>query len=73
MALQRMLGVAGKDLAPLLRTLLAQLHFVAECHIQVGGGPRGAPRGLGGLGGSGWAVMGWSCGGQGEVESLGGL
>ncbi|XP_050840129.1 fms-related tyrosine kinase 3 ligand isoform X2 [Serinus canaria] len=29
-----MLGVAGKDLAPLLRTLLAQLHFVAECHIQ---------------------------------------
>uniref|UniRef100_A0A8U7NEM1 Uncharacterized protein n=1 Tax=Corvus moneduloides TaxID=1196302 RepID=A0A8U7NEM1_CORMO len=33
-ALQRMLGVAGKDLAPLLRTLLAQLHFVAECHIQ---------------------------------------
>ncbi|XP_036261809.1 fms-related tyrosine kinase 3 ligand isoform X2 [Molothrus ater] len=30
----RMLGVAGKDLAPLLRTLLAQLHFVAECHIQ---------------------------------------
>ncbi|XP_014118039.1 PREDICTED: fms-related tyrosine kinase 3 ligand isoform X2 [Pseudopodoces humilis] len=34
LALQRMLGVAGKDLAPLLRTLLAQLHFVAECHIQ---------------------------------------
>ncbi|XP_077027114.1 aldehyde dehydrogenase family 16 member A1 isoform X3 [Agelaius phoeniceus] len=30
----RMLGVAGKDLAPLLRTLLAQLHFVTECHIQ---------------------------------------
>ncbi|XP_053824367.1 fms-related tyrosine kinase 3 ligand [Vidua chalybeata] len=38
LALQRMLGVAGKDLAPLLRTLLAQLHFVAECHIQ---DPRG--------------------------------
>nr|XP_041568921.1 fms-related tyrosine kinase 3 ligand isoform X2 [Taeniopygia guttata] len=34
LALQRMLGVAGKDLAPLLRNLLAQLHFVAECHIQ---------------------------------------
>ncbi|XP_066064105.1 fms-related tyrosine kinase 3 ligand isoform X1 [Chamaea fasciata] len=34
LALQRMVGVAGKDLAPLLRTLLAQLHFVAECHIQ---------------------------------------
>ncbi|XP_041276559.1 fms-related tyrosine kinase 3 ligand isoform X4 [Onychostruthus taczanowskii] len=30
----RMLGVAGKDLAPLLRTLLAQLRFVAECRIQ---------------------------------------
>ncbi|XP_066064109.1 fms-related tyrosine kinase 3 ligand isoform X4 [Chamaea fasciata] len=35
LALQRMVGVAGKDLAPLLRTLLAQLHFVAECHIQL--------------------------------------
>ncbi|XP_063038827.1 fms-related tyrosine kinase 3 ligand, partial [Melospiza melodia melodia] len=34
LALRRMLGVAGRDLAPLLRTLLAQLHFVAECHIQ---------------------------------------
>ncbi|KAM7026386.1 fms-related tyrosine kinase 3 ligand isoform 2-T3 [Acridotheres tristis] len=34
LALQRMLGVAGKDLAPLLRSLLAQLHFVADCHIQ---------------------------------------
>ncbi|XP_037982350.1 fms-related tyrosine kinase 3 ligand isoform X1 [Motacilla alba alba] len=34
LALQRMLAVAGRDLAPLLRTLLAQLHFVAECHIQ---------------------------------------
>ncbi|XP_041276556.1 fms-related tyrosine kinase 3 ligand isoform X1 [Onychostruthus taczanowskii] len=34
LALQRMLGVAGKDLAPLLRTLLAQLRFVAECRIQ---------------------------------------
>ncbi|KAM4879831.1 fms-related tyrosine kinase 3 ligand isoform 2-T2 [Sylvia borin] len=34
LALQHMLGVAGKDLAPLLRTLLAQINFVAECHIQ---------------------------------------
>ncbi|XP_014749354.1 PREDICTED: fms-related tyrosine kinase 3 ligand-like [Sturnus vulgaris] len=34
LALQRMLGVAGKDLAPLLGSLLAQLSFVADCHIQ---------------------------------------
>ncbi|TRZ07997.1 hypothetical protein HGM15179_019111 [Zosterops borbonicus] len=34
LALRRMIGVAGKDLAPLLKTLLAQLQFVDECHIQ---------------------------------------
>lgn len=68
-----MIGVAGKDLAPLLKTLLAQLQFVDECHIQVGG--EGVPGGLpGGLGGRGsWeALAGQLRGGPREAKvSLG--
>ena len=44
-----MAGVAGGGLAPLLRAAAAQVEFVEECGIQVGGGAKiGGGSGVGG-------------------------